>query len=585
MYCLNCGTPLADTAKFCHVCGAAVRRAETPTTPPTAPGTVAPSAAASPRVSRGLLGCGAAVLGVLVVVGLALAAAYFALGLHRTSGITDLAPLDAAAVVTIRPSLLQLPHLRDTDRLTASAAAFAPLVIVPGLPEFAFELAADYGAYFEQLDIDPAADIVPWIGRDLGIAVVDADADEIVASLAVRSEAGAAAFLAQLQEQLEDEGLNFDEAQHSGVTISEVVEPVYLMPVAMAVTDNRLLLASSREALEDALDRAGNDRDVLATNGTFREAVTTQPDNRLGYVYINPESLGAGAELDALRWIAGAYALTSSGVRFGYRLGFDRDQIDSQLQEQLQQGGADNRLAHRLPEDTLVYLAGQSLIETLESAAAESAEAEDFLEEFRDNRSLRSFYDLLQLLTGEYAAALVRDDEGLLAESLGEPYGMVIAAQVADGNDALAELDDIFDDLARDTDSRHETDEVGRATVGYLDNAFAGGRFLGYGVDGREMILGTSEALVEGALEAENTLADSPRFRSTIDALPSGGLLYVYLDSSYLIDWLSGLIGLDERSTDDYADRIEAIGLAIEPLSRAGEMNAELFFLTEAPPR
>lgn len=591
MYCLNCGTQLADTAKFCHACGTPTQKtAPPPPSPPQAAtgwGTPPPPPPASPKEqgdgTRRLLGCGVALLGVLLLVGLGLLAIYFLLGLHRDSGITELAPDDAAAVVVIRPGLLQLNQLRDTDRLMGSAAALAPLIAVPGLPDFAFSVYDDYGEMLQNANINPSEDVLPWIGREVALAATDADTNAVVVAAAVRNETRANAFLADLREQLEDEGVEFDESNHGGVTITEIVGPDFYTPLAYAIADNRLVLASSREALEDALDRANGRGRTLSDNDAYHDAMAAQPRNRLGTVYIDPAALSTAPEFEALRWVAGSASLIGKGLRFGYRLGFDRNALDGAQRAWMEQGGIDNRMADRIPDDTMFYLAGGSLAETLENVASQAPDFEEALGEIQQDGELSGLYDLLEMMTGEFALAVSRDDTGLLAEMTGEPFGLLIVSQADDGDTAHEALDAVFDDIARQAGANYETNEIGNASVGFLDAPFIG-PFLGYGVDGKAVILGTSEDLIEKALEPSDALADAPRFKDTMSALPGNGLLYFYLDAD-AIDRLINVLGIVSETSEDYTRRIEAIGLAVEPLDRGGEMNAELFFLTERPRR
>lgn len=587
MYCLKCGTQLADTAKFCHVCGTPTQQAtaSSPAQPP-AESVSSFSDETTNRNRRTLKGCGIGLLAVVFIFGLALIIAYFALGLNRSANVAELVPEDATAAVTIRPGLLQLNQLRDTDRMMGGAAALAPLVIVPGIVDFVGGIQSDYGLILENADIDPAEDIIPWIGREVGVAVVDEFGSEVVVAAAVRNEERATAFLAELQEHLEDEGVMLDESDHRGMNVIEVVGPPNLDPIALAVADGRLLLASSRDTLEDALDRAGSDRDTLAENDAFRDAMGAQPGNRIGSIYIAPDAFGAfeegGDAVDALRWIGGAFAITSDGLRFNYKFGFDRDALDNRQREWLERGGIDNDLARRVPADTILYFSAEDLVGAMEFAADTMPEFEESLSEIRDDPDLGGLYDLLELMTGEFALAITSADEGLLRELVGEPYGLLIASQTDDGEDTRAELDDAFADLARDIGVEYDTDEFGGTEVGYLEESFAG-RFLGYGVDGDDMVLGTSVGLVEAALEGEDPLANDERFRRTMNALPGGGLGYFYFDLDEVRDLFAGLAGVAMSSVEDYSENIEALGLVFEPLGRDGVQNAEMFFLFESP--
>ena len=585
MYCLKCGTQLSDTAKFCHVCGTVVQKATPP--PPDFYNPPPMDEPAARGIPRGLLGCGVALLGVLLVGGLAIIIAYFALGLNRTADVAELVPDDAVAAVSIRPGLLQLNELRDTDRLMGSTAAFAPLLIVPGVGDFVLDLQSDYGPILQNANIDPAEDILPWVGREVGVAVVDDFGSEVVVAAAVRNEDRAAAFLADLQEQLEDGGVEVDESDHGGVSVIEVVSPTYLEPIALAVADGRLLLASNRDVLEDALDRAGSDRDTLAGNDAFRDAMGAQGGNRLGSIYISPDAIRSrvdgGDALDALRWIGGSFGMIGDGLRFNYQVGYDRDALDDRQRDWLERGGIDNDLAQRVPADTIFYFSAENWVGAMEFAADTAPEFEEALSDIRNDQVTGGLYNLMELMTGEFAVAITSaSDDILLQEMVGLPYGLLIVSQTDDGDDTRAELDDLFGDIARDLGVDYDTDEFAGSEVGFLEEDFAG-RILAYGVDGDDMVLGTSEGLLEAALEGDDPLAGNERFRTTMNALPDGGLAYFYFDLDEVRDGLAGVIGLGMSTFEDYSENIEAFGLAVEPLDRSGVQNAEMFFLFESP--
>lgn len=578
MYCLNCGTQMSDTAKFCHACGAVVQRAEV--FPPDTP--YAPYEEGRRRgPSRRLMGCLAVVMGVVVLLGLVLIAAYFILGLHRGTDITELAPEDAAAVVVIRPSLLQLNQMRDTDRLAGAAAAFAPLAFAPGVTDFAIRAYSDYAVDLESMDVDFNEDILPWMGREIALAA-DPDGD-VVMAVAVRNEGRAAEFLTELIDHLEDEGNEFDESEHNGVVIHKIVAKDFSTPLAFAIHDNRLLLASDSEALEDALDRAESGRGTLAGNEDYRNAMAAQPGNRIGALYISTAGLGDEIkELEALRWVSGASTLADNGTRFSYKFGFDRDRLDRRQREWLERTGSDNEMARRIPDDVLFYVASTDIGGTLDYAADVSPEFGEVMAELRREEGLGPIVRMAEEMTGEYAVAVTNQRSGMLELMTGEPYGILFAAQSGDGDDALDDLDGVFDDIKNEFFVDYDTDDIGSATIGYLSED--GIRVIGYGVDGDDVVLGTSVEQIEAAMEGDDVLSDDSAFRATMDALPDGGLGYLYFDADF-IDFLVDDLVYTGESADEYSRRIEAIGLAIRPLGRNGQIDAELFFLTESPRR
>lgn len=585
MFCHKCGTELADTVKFCHICG-------TPTQQAPYASFEALQDLEQTQQSRGiprrLLIFGGVLGGALLLIGLALMIAYFALGLQHKSDIAAYVPDDTTAVVVISPSLLQLPQVRDTNRLVIPMAPLAMLFFTPGMSSFAFHIANDYGYMMRDIDIDVNEDILPWIGREVGLALIDADEGDIVIAAAVRNKDRAQAFLAELQGYLESQGVEFSDSVYGGAKLTEVTT-MGMMPLAFTITDSRLLVASDRRTLEDALAQKQSGRNSLAKNDAFRHATRAHSSNRLGYFYIDQGAFNDSVLLSffgdlgissPVRWNSGAFSLANNGVHFYQQTGYQTSKLTRAQRRWMEQESVDNSLAKQVPEGVTLYLsAGGSPANMLEFVADILPEFQDFLDEVDEELGL---FQLMKAMTGDFALATWVDDRGLSSE-LFEGAGILLVSQTEDNQKVKRTLENTFASTADELRLEFKTDRIAGYPAGSLFDDWSEQYILGYALTDNTVVVGTSENLVEEAITPRYPLADDSRFKATFRALPKGGNFYVYADIKALFDFLGA--EFEDMPGVKYIEQIEAMGAVSKPLSRSGEVESELFFLTKPPRR
>ena len=143
----------------------------------------------------------------------------------------------------------------------------------------------------EETDIDFEEDILPWIGPDMSVALLDVRSDNpsAVAIVGVRDAGAAADFMDLLIEYAEDEGSEFvdDSEGRFDIWVEEDGDG------AIALSNNWLVVATDEDALFDTLDMiSGNGGRSLADNPNFQDAQAALPDRRFASVYADYAGIG-----------------------------------------------------------------------------------------------------------------------------------------------------------------------------------------------------------------------------------------------------------------------------------------------------
>lgn len=583
MLCQNCQAELLDTQKFCHVCGAPVLSVS-PSEQITNP---------SRRSRKNALGCGIVALTIfLLIIGLGVVA-FFGFGLNNTRQLARVLPAsETLAIMTVSPSLLQVPHLRSYNEIADSAGVFAPLILMPGvLPQ----AQAIREWYLEDISVDPVEDILPWIGREVSVAVVGGGpSPPLVLSAITRNRTRSDIFLEDFREQLEAQGNLFDTYDYWGTEITVMVDES-LIPLAYATVADQVVITTEPEALETVIDSShGPKGETLAEDVNFRQALRALPSNRLGYMIIDAVSIFDDAGLmentrilESIEQIGMAFSLTEDGVRYDYNVHFDEAHLSRTQADVLRAEPTENAMALRVPDEALLYVTGRSFWETLEAADNEAVwEIADTLEQ---NIGLNFERDVARNFSGDYALVVLEASDGLLNSLIGisgrSGLGFLLLADVEDQDRAEQRMENAIQEWAGIGSLSLSDGRVNGNTLWLLEDPFLEEPILGYGISDGYLFMGTSEDALEAAARAEsNSLADDTRFQATMQALPEKGSQFIYVDVSQTFRLLEDI--LDLRDDDVYRAQIEpniggikALGLVSEPLDKEAVIHSVLFIL------
>ena len=137
--------------------------------------------------------------------------------------------------------------------------------------------------------IDFEKDIAPWAGYDLSAALVDVDLDresvEFAATVGVRDEEEASRFLDNWLDYMKDEtDADFDRDSYGDFSIWDDEEKFQVY----ALSDDLMVFATTRDLMEDTLDRIEGDSDrTLASSENFQMARAALPDRRFASFYVD----------------------------------------------------------------------------------------------------------------------------------------------------------------------------------------------------------------------------------------------------------------------------------------------------------
>ena len=195
-------------------------------------------------------------------------------------------PADALAYfwMTLVPAEGQLGDSREIFELLNEYPAFEDWL--EGIKE---EFEDEIGSEFDE-------DIRPWVGVDFSAALIDVEDDldsaediEAAATIAVRDGDAASEFMTDWLEYLEDEqGVDFDRDYFGDFEIWVAEDS----PQAYALSDDLLVFATSRETLEDVLERVESENTrSLAGHAGFIEARDLLPERRFMSLSLNVEDI------------------------------------------------------------------------------------------------------------------------------------------------------------------------------------------------------------------------------------------------------------------------------------------------------
>ena len=166
---------------------------------------------------------------------------------------------------------------------------------LPGFEEAAEGLLQDAEA---ETGIDFETQVLPWIGPDVSVGMLDLDAldqvPELVVLVGVRDHSAASAFVRDLSEYAHQNGMSLERA--GGIGEFEVWSERDA-GLELALSSDWLVAASSETALNDVVGLIANqEQRSLADSDDFQEARSAMRDERAMSAYVDLEALVSLAE-------------------------------------------------------------------------------------------------------------------------------------------------------------------------------------------------------------------------------------------------------------------------------------------------
>ena len=425
--------------------------------------------------------------------------------------------------------------------------------------------ADDPASALEQLDdqMDEATgmtitdDVLPWIGPNLGIGLLELDVEaidnneipQIIFAATIREIEPADIFIEDLIDVIEEEsGNRVDEVEYGGALVFEIDSDFEDERIAFGRSDMIFFIATNIDTLEEAIDAQNGES--LAGVEEYQDTIASLSGDRAVTVYMSGDSIEefANAAEDSpdfegfdadvikdleLKGVGMAGMITAEGIRLDFVSSYNS--LSEEQQEMLDAQTDNIKTADFLPESTYLFLVGQRLdltwqtaVDALASSGVNEDDFDEAMDMFDDTFGFNPNDDLMPLLNGEYSIAIIDSDEGLLAEEFETDLGAVIMIGGSDSEE-LTNLAEDFTDGLEDQDL--SVDDSGNDDVTVYEIEDPGGDLVGaYGVSEDYLIAATSGESIENLFNGEANLADSDKFSNAWDAFPRGTIPVMYID-------------------------------------------------------
>jgi len=472
----------------------------------------------------------------------------------------------------------------DTEQAERAADVVARLPLVS--EQLIGRALAAFGGSTAQVALDATAE--PWFGGEMAASVLGSGAElEQVLML----EAGDTKAALEFVETRGAGQLESDE--YRGLEIRE--DPRGL---ASAAVEGFLVLgtADGVRAIVDAATGAQG-AGSLADDEDARDAMEALPDHRVAEAYLSADaietlvadpraSLGAFeplVDVGASRGAALAVSADSDGIELATRSVLDPDSSGTEPGFFAAFEEFEPQLVSELAPDSLLYVGLGSPQETLEALLGQAtvgapgiaAGVTDLIADLRSAADVDLQRDLLQAIGGEAAFSVVprapgADGGGAGGSAQGAtPYLEFLADEVDEGaaREALARLQD---PIARQFDRELAAPNFSRQSFGDVDAevlSISPIAQLAYAVADSVLVIANDLAAIERLAEdGGDGLADSERYRESMDELPDDVALAAYLDLRGLLAFAeSGGLAADTAYTAFASDlrRLDSLGVAV----------------------
>jgi len=525
-----------------------------------------------PAPRRGLKVAGVALAAVLVLAGVAGAAAFMLL---RGSSEAILGKVPSSADVVVTANLD--PAASQKMNLLHIASRFPAL---GGQDQIRQQLNQTLDGLLR--DVGMSHEDVQWVGSEVGLYVDVKSTQETSYAILIATDdqSAAAASLQKFRAGLESQGATFHSSDHDGaqITVSATTDHP-----SFAIVDGVVVLGSDEGAVAAVIDTAHGGPSI-ADDATFQRVTGALPQSRLGVAFVDTaqllgtfgDVLGAAGvttgvtSLDALDGVGVSLSAESNGLALDTVMMYDDAKLSDVQRQTLSAADHPNELIELVPDDAL----GMYAVEHLDAAIADQvgriAASDPQADQELKRLSVTGPGGLLSQLTGDVAAA-ASPEQGTI------PVGGVLMVGTNDPAATSKWLDDTLQTLplgataascssnggCRSTHeaTRWATESHGGVTVTYASSGAA--LPVAYAVIGDVAVVGSSRAQVEHVIDVHAggpAISAAARFTSATASVPTDdGVLY--LDVPAIVNVVRGQFPPAEVATFD-----NEIGRSLKPI-------------------
>ncbi len=504
------------------------------------------------------------VTGLLSTAGIIVLAGYLLVFSASADRAARAVPADAAVYLNIylEPSAGQRMNLYG---LIGRLPGFAdPATLEQKIHDVAQRLLAQTG-------IDYAADLRPWLGDQVALAISAGEASDggpQMLLLAAVAEPGASVAVDRIMTR---DSAEFDPETYRGVALKVGAS------VSYALLDDLLLVGSSAAEVRSAIDAETGAAPSLADSAEFAAALRLVPADHLGSIYLDLRSLVGAGEMEQVggyATVAVALVAEAAGVRLLGEVPFVG--AGSEAGEAFALAGEASSLAGWMPADAqaeAILFGLQQMMTALEQQISGSTAMQDAAEALNQLRALAAIglginvdRDLLPLFDREV---------GIVLEGGGGQSMVQLLLRPSDPGAASESLDRMRDAL-QDRGSRVTTSMIEGIQVTTIVVPEIGQ--VAYALADEVVVVAFEPDAVTAVLRARvrgETLAGTDGYRDAFDLVGTHRGHEVWVDVAGSNEALGEMLQFDEE-TRGILLRIGAFALSAPARDNHLEINAIL---------
>jgi hypothetical protein len=293
---------------------------------------------------------------------------------------------------------------------------------------------------FKGSGLSYSADVEPWLGAELAVSArlnYDTNSDSTAALYAIsRDDARARAALLKLRSGDAGKQLQWRDESYNGFQIS-VGTPAKASdkPAAYSLVNHVVVISNSGSLIHEIIDTEEGRAPRLTDSAGYRATMSGLPSDRLGFAYVNGDSLVTGikkqlakttaaskpvmgniSDLDAFSGVGATVSAAGNGLSADMLVKLDQSKLSAASREALTQAGQPDLVLSWIPRGSDAFLAVSSVRRSLETIL-DSSRSDPTIKASTDAFGLTGPGSMLKHLTGD-AAVEVQVASGTPAAAL-----------------------------------------------------------------------------------------------------------------------------------------------------------------------
>ena len=486
--------------------------------------------------------CVVAIVAVLALPGSLTAQMRQLLGLSGgASAAIEYVPPSAPMFGVVNPSFAQAASAKKVMDILGKN---------PAIKQALNGLASQTGGSGQNPDFNFDRDVAPWIGTELGFAMMDVPPAASGASsappgfvvmVASRDTAKSDDFLKRWRSAAEAKGSVFTEESYQGVTLvsaratSSATTPLS----AYATYQNTVLLASTADALKKALDTKKSSGGAnLSASAAYKSMIDKLPKDRALTMVVDVKALtkslpaaatrSPGADgINAINDVGISMGFTDDGIRVDSVVAYDVANMSDPLKQLITVPANPDKALDYLPDSAIATLSGQNLKsywDYYNSVLAQNPQSkkqfDQSIQAIKTQTGIDLDADVFAWMTGEFALAVVPAKALTVAGPTAPPVGLMLLLETKDAALAQQKMTKISTALGKQG-LLFGAKKVNGADLQVVTGLEKQGLTAGYGFLDNFLVIGSADDVLTAAVDAQKApLSKSAEFVLDYKVLP-----------------------------------------------------------------